>query len=287
MVTNTLFNLGGVPGIEIAKRTWVEIREDDVFGRAAQLAYYFFLALFPFLICVIASLSIFGRADRGRALLGTLFTRILPGTAHQLIDKTLMEIIQSSGPLKMSFGIVVTLWSASMGMIAVMDTLNAAYKVKETRSLIKQYTIAIGLTLGLTLLVVISVLIVVLGNQLVALLAPGNAVAIAWKIIQWPLVLAALLLALEITYYFAPNLKNRKWYWITPGSVAGVLLLIAVSTGLRIYVYYSGSYSTVYGSLGAVIVLLICFYLGGVAILSGGAFNGVLDSLAAEKKAVK
>jgi membrane protein len=284
MVTKTIFSFGGVPGIEIAKRTWVEIREDDVFGRAAQLAYYFFLALFPFLICVIASLSVFGRADRGRALLGALFTRILPGTAHQLIDKTLREIIQSSGPLKMSFGIIVSLWSASMGMIAVMDTLNAAYKVKETRSLIKQYTIAIGLTLGLTLLVAVSVLIVVLGNQLVGLLAPGNAIAIAWKIIQWPLVLAVLLLALAITYHFAPNLKNRKWYWITPGSLAGVLLLITVSIGLRIYVYYSGSYSTVYGSLGAVIVLLICFYLGGVAILSGGALNGVLDNLASERK---
>jgi membrane protein len=287
MMTKTLFSFAGAPKIEIAKRTWVEIREDDVFGRAAQLAYYFFLALFPFLICVIASLSVFGRADRGRALLGQLFTRILPGTAHQLIDKTLTEIIQSSGPLKMSFGIVVSLWSASMGMIAVMDTLNAAYKTKETRSLIKQYTIAIGLTLGLTLLVVVSVLIVVLGNQLVALLAPGNTVHIAWKITQWPLVLAALLLALEITYYFAPNLKDRKWYWITPGSVAGVLLLIAVSVGLRIYVHYAGSYSTVYGSLGAVIVLLICFYLGGVAILSGGTFNGVLANLAAEKKALK
>jgi len=284
MVIKTIFSVGGVPGIEIAKRTWVEIREDDVFGRAAQLAYYFFLALFPFLICVIASLSVFGRADRGRALLGALFTRILPGTAHQLIDKTLREIIQSSGPLKMSFGIIVSLWSASMGMIAVMDTLNAAYKVKETRSLIKQYTIAIGLTLGLTLLVAVSVLVVVLGNQLVGLLAPGNALAIAWKIIQWPLVLAVLLLALAITYHFAPNLKNRKWYWITPGSLAGVLLLIAVSIGLRIYVYYSGSYSTVYGSLGAVIVLLICFYLGGVAILSGGALNGVLDNLASEQK---
>ena len=284
MVIKTIFSVGGVPGIEIAKRTWVEIREDDVFGRAAQLAYYFFLALFPFLICVIASLSVFGRADRGRALLGALFTRILPGTAHQLIDKTLREIIQSSGPLKMSFGIIVSLWSASMGMIAVMDTLNAAYKVKETRSLIKQYTIAIGLTLGLTLLVAVSVLVVVLGNQLVGLLAPGNALAIAWKIIQWPLVLAVLLLALAITYHFAPNLKNRKWYWITPGSLAGVLLLITVSIGLRIYVYYSGSYSTVYGSLGAVIVLLICFYLGGVAILSGGALNGVLDNLASEQK---
>ncbi len=286
-MTKTLFSCGGVPGIEIAKRTWMEIREDDVFGRAAQLAYYFFLALFPFLICVIASLSVFGSADRGRALLGELFTRILPGTAHQLIDRTLREIIQSGGPLKMSFGIIVSLWSASMGMSAVMDTLNAAYKVKETRSLFKQYTIAIGLTLGLTLLVVFSVLVVVLGNQLVASFAPGSALAIAWKIIQGPLMLAVLLLALAITYYLAPNLKNRKWYWITPGSVAGVLLLIAVSIGLRIYVHYEGSYSTVYGSLGAVIVLLICFYLGGVAILSGGALNAVLENLAAGEKVLE
>jgi membrane protein len=81
--------------IEIAKRTWAEIREDDVLGRAAHLAYYFFLALFPFLICAIATLSVFGRADRGRALLEHLFTRILPGVAYELIEKTVVEIIQS------------------------------------------------------------------------------------------------------------------------------------------------------------------------------------------------
>jgi membrane protein len=284
MVIKTLGSLRGLSKIEIAKRTWTEIREDDVFGRAAQLAYYFFLALFPFLICVIATLSVFGRADRGRALLGKLFTLILPGTAYQLIDKTIIEIIQSSGPLKMSFGIIACVWSASMGMLAVMDTLNAAYKVKETRSLIKQYVIAIGLTVGTTLLVVVSVLIVVLGDQLVDLLSPGNVIAIAWRIIQWPLTLTIFLLAIAILYYFAPDLKNRKWHWITPGSIVGVLLLVGVSFGLRLYLRYSGSYSTVYGSLGAVIVLLVFFYLAGVAILSGGAFNGALESLTAEKK---
>jgi membrane protein len=276
--------LRGVSIIEIAKRTWAEIRADDVFGRAAQLAYYFFLALFPFLICVIASLSIFGRADRGRALLGVLFTRVLPATAYELIDKTIIEVIQSSGPLKMSFGIVFSLWSASMGMSAVMDTLNAAYKVKETRPFVKQYAIAIGLTVGHTILVVLSLLIVVSGDQFVSNFAPGNILATAWKITQWPFALAVLLLALALTYYFAPDLKDRRWHWITPGSIAGVFLLVAVSIGLRVYVRYSGSYSAIYGSLGAVIVLLVCFYLGGVAILSGGALNGVLEGLAAENK---
>ena len=283
-VTRTLFSLRVVSTIEIAQRTWAEIREDDVFGRAAQLAYYFFLALFPFLICVITSLSVFGRADRGRALLGGLFSRIFPAAAYQLIDKTFIEIIQSTGPLKMSFGIIFALWSASMGMSAVMDTLNAAYKVKETRSLIKQYSIAIGLTFGLTLLTVVSLLIVVLGDQLVGYFSTGNFIAIVWKITQWPLALAVLLLALAITYHFAPDFKNRKWRWITPGSVTGVLLLVILSIGVRIYIRYSGGYSAVYGSLGAVIVLLVCFYLGGVAILSGGSLNGVLESLTAEKK---
>ena len=283
-VTRTLFSLRVVSTIEIAQRTWAEIREDDVFGRAAQLAYYFFLALFPFLICVITSLSVFGRADRGRALLGGLFSRIFPAAAYQLIDKTFIEIIQSTGPLKMSFGIIFALWSASMGMSAVMDTLNAAYKVKETRSLIKQYSIAIGLTFGLTLLTVVSLLIVVLGDQLVGYFSTGYFIAIVWKITQWPLALAVLLLALAITYHFAPDFKNRKWRWITPGSVTGVLLLVILSIGVRIYIRYSGGYSAVYGSLGAVIVLLVCFYLGGVAILSGGSLNGVLESLTAEKR---
>src|ERR1700719_88259 len=283
-VTRTLFSLRVVSTIEIARRTWAEIREDDVFGRAAQLAYYFFLALFPFLICVITSLSVFGRADRGRALLGGLFSRIFPAAAYQLIDKTFIEIIQSTGPLKMSFGIIFALWSASMGMSAVMNTLNAAYKVKETRSLIKQYSIAIGLTFGLTLLTVVSLLIVVLGDQLVGYFSTRNFIAIVWKITQWPLVLAVLLLALAITYHFAPDFKNRKWRWITPGSVTGVLLLVILSIGVRIYIRYSHGYSAVYGSLGAVIVLLVCFYLGGVAILSGGSLNGVLESLTAEKR---
>jgi membrane protein len=277
----------GVSPIGIATRTWAAIREDDVFGRAAQLAYYFFLALFPFLICVIASLSVFGRADRGRALLGELLPRIFPAAAYQLIDKTFIEIIQSSGPLKMSFGIIFSLWSASMGVSAVMDTLNAAYKVKETRSLLKQYAIAVGLTFGLTLLVVLSLLIIVLGDEFVAYFAPGNVIAFVWKITQWPLAFAVLLLALAITYYFAPDVKNPKWHWVTPGSIAGIFLLVAVSIGVRIYVRYSGGYSTVYGSLGAVIVLLVCFYLGGVAILSGGSLNGVLETLAAEKKVQK
>ena len=277
----SLFVLSGHSLRDVAGRTWSEIRKDDVFGRAAQLAYYFFLALFPFLICIIASLSVFGLADRGRALLFQFFAGALPPSAFELLNTTFTDIIRASGPLKMSLGIIASLWSASTGMSAVMDTLNAAYGVKENRSLIKQYAVAIGLTLGITLLLVISVAIVLFGDGIVERLSRASIIATVWKIAQWPLALALILFAFAVTYYFAPNLSNKQWHWVTPGSILGLILWMVVSVALRIYLHFFGSYTAIYGSLGAVIVLLLWFYLSGIAVLSGAALNGVLESLTA------
>jgi membrane protein len=276
-----LFRLNGVSPIEVTKRTWNEIRAEDVLGRAAQLAYYFFLALFPFLICVVASLSVFGVADRGRALLFELFAHILPRPAFQLISTTFDEILKSGGPLKMSFGIIISLWSASMGMSAVMDTLNAAYRVRETRSLIKQYGVAMGLTFGITLLIVASLIIALFVDSAVGTPSRAGIAGLIWRIARWPLGTALLLLIFELTYYFAPDLRNREWHWITPGAIAGILLLVLVSVGLRIYLHLSGNSVSTYGSVGAVIILLLSAYLGGIALLSGGSLNGVLQRLVA------
>jgi membrane protein len=282
-MNSNLFVLHGASVKEVLKRTWAEIRAHDVFGRAAQLAYYFFLALFPFLICVIASLSMFGNADRGRALLFGILARLLPAMAIELITKTFNEILHSTGPLKMSFGILFSLWSASLGMSAVMDTLNAAYRVEETRSFLKQSAVAVGLTLVLTLLLVSSTLLVIVGDEFAAGFGPASSIELAWNLSQWPLALALLFFAFALVYYFAPNLKHRRWHWVTPGAIAGILLLVIISIGLRIYVHYSGNYTDTYGSLGAVIVLLLCFYLGGAAVLLGGALNGVLETLSEER----
>ena len=263
---------------EVAVRTWTEIRIDDVFGRSAQLAYYFFLALFPFLICVIASLSVFGTADRGRVLLLDFLARFLPLPAFQLISTTVDEVIQASGPVKMSFGVIASLWSASLGMGAVMDTLNAAYRVNETRSLVKQYAVAIGLTLGLGLVLVVSIAFVLFVRRISGIDLGSGVEGFVWSVVRWPLVFAVLLLVFALTYYFAPNLEKREWHWITPGAVTGILLLIAISRGLRIYLYYFPTYNSTYGSLGAVIVLLLFFYLSGVAVLSGAALNAVVQA---------
>ena len=276
----SLFHLHGVSPWQVARRTFADIRTHDILGRAAQLAYYFFLALFPFLICVIASLSVFGTADRGRALLFGIFARFLPPPAFLLIATTFNDILQSHGPLKMSLGVVASLWSASMGMSAVMDTLNAAYRVKETRSFLKQYAVALSLTVGLTVLLVVAVLVSVFGLRAARELPYGTWWVRALRLAEWPLGLALLLLALAILYYFGPALKERRWHWVTPGALAGVFLMILISIGFRIYLRYSNVASTTYGSLGAVIVLLLTFYFCGIAVLVGGTLNGVLERLA-------
>jgi membrane protein len=268
----------------IIARTWSAIREDDVFGKAAQLAYYFFLALFPFLIFVVASLSVLDLADRGRILLFTLFARFVPGAAFELVQNTFDEMLRTGGPLRLSLGLLVSLWSASLGMGAVMDTLNAAHNVKENRSVVKQYAIAIALTCAMGVLLMVTVVTVLAGDAIIDFFGQQGFIMAGWRFAQWPLSIVLLLIAFAITYYFAPDLLHRPQRPIVPGLILGATLFFLVCVGLRMYLRYFGRYNMVYGSLGAVIVLLLWFYFSGVALLAGGVLNGVLDSLQLAKE---
>jgi membrane protein len=141
--------------------------------------------------------------------------------------------------------------------------------------------------MGLTVLLVVSTLALILINKTLAdQFDAASPLLTAWKFAQWPAALALVFFALSLVYYFAPGPQDRQGRWITPGAFAGVLLLVAISVGLRIYIHFSGSYAATYGSLGAVIVLLLCFYLGGATVLLGGALNAVLESTCAEKPEV-
>lgn len=279
MATN-LFSLRGFSLSKILKRSLGEINDDDVFGRAAELAYYFFLALFPLLISIIATLSVFGYADRGRALLAQSLTSVLPPAASALINSTIGGIIHTGGPLKMSFGILGSLWAASAGMRAIMDTLNSAYRVQERRSFLKLYSVAAALTIVMAILVVAAIAALVLGNSIINAVSDGKIPTDIWKVIQWPVVLALSLLALAIVYYFGPDVRQREWHWITPGAIAGVILWIIVTIALRIYLHFFHSYNAAYGSLAAVIILLLWFYLSGIAVLSGAVINSILQRIA-------
>jgi membrane protein len=266
---------------EIFRRTLKEASNDDLLGRSAQLSYYFFLALFPMLISIIAVMSLFGHADYMRQRLFDFLAVALPGSAFELIQKTLVEVIQKAGGLKMSFGIIFSLWSASAGMSAIMDTLNAEYEVSESRSFIRRSATAVGLSIACTMLMVCAVTIVLAGGS------PAQAFSfetssVLLRVAMWPIALALVLLAFAIIYYFAPDVKNQKWHWITPGAVVGLTLWLVVSLALKLYLHYFDRYSATYGSLGAVIVLLLWFYFTGASVLMGAEINSVLENAAAD-----
>lgn len=275
----SLWQLGGLTWAKLARRVWAETNDDDIFGRAAQLSYYFLLALFPLLLFLTSLLGYFAQAGTElRAELLRYLATVVPGQASALINTTVEEVSKASGGGKLSFGLLAALWAASNGMGAICDALNVAYEVKETRSWWKVRLVAVLLTISLSVLILSALALVLFGGHIAdwiaARLMYGQVFTAAWKIIQWVLVLAFVLLAFALIYYLAPDLKERRtWAWVTPGSVLAVLLWLLVSFAFRLYLHYFDSYSATYGSLGAVIILMLWFYLTGAAVLIGGEVN--------------
>lgn len=280
----------GLSWKELASRLWKEFNGDDVLGQAAKLSYYFLLALFPMLIFLTALLGMLaGPGTQLRNELIGYIWRAMPPSAAELIQNTLGEVSRASGGAKLGFGILATLWAATGGMSGLVDGLNAAYAVKESRPWWKAKAIALGLTVAVSVLVITALGLVLYGPKaadfVVRHFGYADAFALAWKIVQWPLVIAFVLLALAIVYYFAPNVKEQRWRWITPGAVLALFLWFIATMGLRVYLTYFNSYAKTYGSLGAVIILMLWFYLTGVAILTGAELNSIIENAAAERGA--
>jgi len=284
----SLWKLGGLGWRELAKRVWAEVQKDNVFGRAAELSYYFLLALFPFLIFLTSVIGlILGSGTGTRHTFFQYLARIMPPSAFQLIDNTMYEVSESSGGGKLSFGILAALWAASNGLGAITESLNTAYDLKESRPWWKQRLTAIGLTVALSILIIGALILVVAGGRIAEWLAAhyglGPVFPIGWKIIQWPVVLACMTFAFALIYYLAPDFREQAWQWLTPGAVIGVVLWLLVSLAFRIYLHYFNSYSATYGSLGAVIILMLWLYFTGAAVLIGGELNSEIENAAAKQ----
>ena len=284
----SLWALRNISWFELAKRVWKELNKDRVFARAAELSYYFLLALFPLLIFLTSVIGIvLGSGTGTRHELFSYLARIMPPAAFQLLDATMYEVSSASGSGKISFGLLAALWAASNGMTAITDSLNAAYDLEESRPWWKQRLVAIGLTVALSVLIIGALVLVVAGGNIGEGVANhygfGPAFAFAWKVIQWPVVFAFLILAFALIYYFAPDFRDQAWQWLTPGAAIGVALWLLVSFGFRVYLQFFDSYSKTYGSLGAVIVLMLWLYFTGAAVLIGGEINSEIENAAAKK----
>jgi membrane protein len=254
------------------------MQSDDTFGQSAQLSYYFLFAVFPLLLMLTTVFGLLAKVgSEGYENLLSYAREVLPYNAFQLVVATMKEISSGAGGAKLSFGILASLWAASSGMSALIEGLNRAYEVKPTRPWWNARLVAIGLTLLLSIFVITAVLLMLYGSRIADLLAGyfglESYFTVAWKILQWPVALAFMFLAVALLYRYAPDSQQGSWRRDLPGAVTGVTLWLVVSLLFRAYLQYFNSYSRTYGSLGAVIVLLLWFYLSGAAILIGAEVN--------------
>jgi membrane protein len=275
----------------LLKRVWTSSYEDGVYNRAAELAYFFFLSLFPGVIFITTLLGfVFKSNTQLTALLLRYLSTTLPGSAFDLIRQVITEITRSSGTGKLTFGVLAALWTANSGMNALEDALNAVYKVKESRALWKTYGIALILTVSASLLIIAALAIFLYGGVLVQLVSHTVGLKPAfywtWKIAQWPIALFFVSMVASMVYYAAPNLKQRCWQWLSPGAVFATLGWIAASGLLRLYFHFFTSYAKTYGSLGAVMALMTWLYVTGIMLLLGAEVNLAIEVAAVRAHAV-
>lgn len=284
----SVWELGGLTFRQLVRQVGAKISESDVFGRAAQLAYYFFLALFPMMLFLLAGMALI--AGPGSSLQQNLMdavARFAPPDAATLIRRTIEQTFHAAGGWKAILGILGALWSSSSGVSALMDTLNSTFETKETRPWWKRTLIALWLTVAASVLILAAIGLLLAGHSVAEHFASagvlGPITKWGWMIAQWPLLILLMLVAFAVVYYFAPNVEHPAWHWVTPGSAVGVALWLAASFGLRVYLHFFNTYTSTYGALTAVIIVLLWFYLTGVAILIGGVINSVIEHAASRQ----
>jgi membrane protein len=271
---------------DVIRRTLQAVITDNVLGWSAELAYYFFLALFPALLFFVALASFFPIHNLMDQIMGAL-GRFAPGEVLVLVRDQLLQISKNNNGGLLTLGLLGTIWSASSGMSSVIVTLNQAYKVREGRSWVRVRLTAILLTAALALFVLVSFALVLIGpaaaDKVADMIHLGAVFAWTWKILQWPVIVALIISGFGIVYYVGPDVK-QEWRWITPGAAFATLIWLLVSLGFRWYVSAFADYQKTYGAIGAVIVALLWFYLSGLALLIGAEMNAIIEHASAEGK---
>ena len=264
---------------ELLKRTLGDTLKDDAQGLAAQLSYYFFLSLFPTLLCLIALASLFP-IENVVDDMTRMLQPFMPAEAIGFVGDQMIKVAQSDDRAILSFSILVALWSSSAAMGAIVNAMNRAYDVEEQRPWWRVKLLAIVLTIGLALFILVALTLVLAGPQLADLATRWFGMSVVWawiwKVVQWPLVFALVATGIGIIYYFAPD-AEQDWVWITPGSLVATVLWIVASLAFRYYVVTFGDYTATYGALAGIIVILLWFYLSGLAIVIGAELNAEIE----------
>ncbi len=284
-VHKSAWKLGGLTLWQLTISVLRKCVEDDLLGRASGLAFNFLLALFPLIFFMLYLFGLF--ASRSLQLQNGLlsyFADFLPPVAFQLLNGITDELAANTSNGKLTFGIVVAFWFASGGVSSMISTLNLAYHVRDERSWVKVRAIALALTLAISALLFSALVVVLAGGHFVdwvgSVLPLSPGILLFSKKLQWPAALLFVIVSFSLIYYFGPDLEKRRWRWATPGSVFGVFLWVMASAGFRAYLHFFNTYGTTYGSLAALMILLVWLYVSGLAFLIGGEIDAEIERAA-------
>ncbi|KRF61982.1 ribonuclease [Bacillus sp. Soil768D1] len=262
--------------IKFSKQLIKEIKDDRVTGLAAEQAYYYILALFPLLILLLSILP-YLNIDIQTAM-DTIKT-FMPTETVEVIEENIINILSERNGGLLTFGFLGTIWSASNGMNAFIHSMNIAYDVKETRNFIKARFISIILTLGLVVAFIVMLGLPVFGKVIIDLLQQvislPEEMQSLFSLLRWIIAVVVISLVLTFLYRFAPN-KSFPIKHVIPGAVTATVLWLGISLGFSFYVSNFANYSSTYGSLGGVIILMLWLYLSGLIFVIGGEINAIL-----------
>jgi membrane protein len=265
--------------IDVCKRTVKEFVADGCMGLAQQIAFSSLLAFFPATILLVGLLGLIGAYDEVGEFLGV----VAPGAVTDAIDiaKRSAAGRETTASLAFVLGFFGAVWAASGAMGSMIKAVNAAYDRIETRPFWKVRLIALLLVFLTGFVLAGMFILIVFGGPIGEAIAEkanlGGAFDLVWTLVRWPIALVAVLLFFGLVYYLAPNVEQRSWRWVTPGSLLGAVLWLALSGLFALYTSFSSSYDRTYGSLAGGIVLLLWLYYSAMAVLFGAELNAELD----------
>jgi membrane protein len=283
IAARSFWKLGGLTPSQLGRAVFDQIIANNVGGRAAELAFYFLFSLFPLILLLMTSFGMFTShsVELQNDFLSS-FADFLPPAAFQLLRRVATEVAAHASNSKLAFGVVSALLCVSSTICSMISALNVAHRVREARPWLKVRAIALGLSLLISSLLFVALFMVLVGSRFVGWLGAGlrlqPLVVLVWKAMQWPTAIFLVALSCSLIYYYGPHLEERRrWHWFTAGAAFGAFIWLGASFGFRIYLHFFDSYSISYGSLGAVMILLIWLYVTGLALLIGAKINAEIE----------